>query len=187
MIKVKDPMLIKNVLEPTKFADLKAKTIEFYEESTMDAFEKGFGRYQLNKSPWLDELHNDLTAVAREHFESETLIPSWYQLAVYEGPKAQLHHHKDDNACTYNIDLCIYQKTPWSIWVEGKEYFLDENEALLMYGNDQEHWREPFPDPMNNVVANVFLFYCEPDHWYFTKGPEYLYVLREQNNTRGMM
>ena len=53
---------------------------------------------------------------------------------------------------------------------------LMENDALLMYGNEQEHWRESFPDPDHNMVCNIFLFYCKPDHWYFTEGPNYLYT-----------
>lgn len=186
-IKVKEPMLLKNIVEAERFEKWKEKTVAFHEEAAMTTYEGGFGRYQLNKADWLDEIHEALLPIAKTMFESNTLKPAWYQLGVYEGPKAQLHKHKDDNACQYTIDLCLYQKTPWSIWVEGKEYFLEEGDALLMYGNHQEHWRGPFPDPMNNVVGNAFLFYCEPDHWYFTEGPEYLNVLRAQNSRTGMM
>ena len=185
-IKVKAPMVIKGALEDGMFQALRNEVEAFYLDSTMDRFEPGFGRYQLNESALLTMAHQTLVTKAKQMFESETLQPSWYQLGVYEGPKAQLHHHKDDNACQYTIDLCILQKTMWPIWVEGVEYKLEENDALFMYGNDQEHWREPFPDPMNNVVGNAFFFYCEPDHWYFTEGPQYLDVIRA-NKATGMM
>ena len=46
----------------------------------------------------------------------------------------------------------------------------------ISYGNDQEHWREEFPNPETNLVANAFFFYVEPDHWFFTEGPQYLYT-----------
>ena len=187
MIKVKDPMLLKSICDPAKFKEWQDHTIKFYEDSAMETYEHGFGRYQLNQADWLTEIHNFFLPIARAMFESETLQPSWYQLGVYEGPKAQLHKHKDDNACTYTIDLCLYQRTMWPIWVEDKEYFLEENDALLMYGNEQLHWREAFPDPMNNVVGNVFLFYCEPDQWYFSEGPEYLNVIRGNAANSGMM
>jgi hypothetical protein len=47
---------------------------------------------------------------------------------------------------------------------------------VVSYGNDQEHWREEFPDPQHNLVANAFFFYVEPDHWFFTEGPQFLYT-----------
>lgn len=117
-----------------------------------------------------------LTEFARDHFESEELKPSWCLMSIYEGKEAKLWKHKDDNACTYHINFCVFQKTPWELWVEGKPYLLEENDALMTYGNDQEHWREEFPDPDNNLVCNAFFFFCEPDHWYFTEGPDYLYT-----------
>lgn len=51
-------------------------------------------------------------------------------------------------------------KTGWDLWVEvngeDKPYMLEENEGLFMYGNDQIHWREKFPNPETNLVANAF-------------------------------
>jgi hypothetical protein len=56
-----------------------------------------------------------------------------------------------------------------------------ENDGLFMYGNDQLHWREDFPNPDNNLVANAFFFFVEPDHWYFKHGEDYLYnVIRKK-------
>jgi hypothetical protein len=52
------------------------------------------------------------------------------------------------------------------------------NQALAYYGNDQLHWREKFPNPEKNHVAMIFFHFAEPDHWYFTKGPDYLRVIR---------
>ena len=93
---------------------------------------------------------------------------------IYFNALQKLWKHKDDNACTYTVDYCLFQKTPWDLWVENKPYSLNENQALFMYGCDQEHWREDFPSPETNLTSYVFYFFCEPDHWYFTKGPSYL-------------
>jgi hypothetical protein len=72
--------------------------------------------------------------------------------------------------------MCVYQKEPWGLWVDGKEYILMENEALAYYGNDQEHGRKDFAT--GNHVAMIFFHFAEPDHWFFTKGPSYLEVIR---------
>jgi hypothetical protein len=53
------------------------------------------------------------------------------------------------------------------------------NEAAAYYGNDQEHWREEFPMKDTNHVAMIFFHFAEPDHWWFTKGPSYLDVIRK--------
>lgn len=128
-----------------------------------------FGRYYINDKEFkpLTSYLEHLVPIARDKFNSETLEASYAIFAHYEGKEAKLPKHKDNNACTYTIDLCLYQNTPWGLWVEDKEYMLQENEALAFYGEDQEHWREDFTDPENNVVGQVFFHFVEPDHWFF--------------------
>jgi hypothetical protein len=76
--------------------------------------------------------------------------------------------------------MCVYQTEPWDLWVENKKYTLYPNQALAYYGNDQLHWREKFPNPGLQHVAMTFFHFAEPDHWYFTKGPNYLQVIRKE-------
>lgn len=147
-------------------------------------YNAGFGRHQW--TIWdethpehvepLRRYHEMLLPLAREEFESKTLVPSWCLISIYEGKEAKLWKHKDDNACTYHINYTIFHKTPWDFYVEGEKFSPKENDAIMSYGNDQEHWREDFPNPENNLVANAFFFYTEPDHWFFKHGPQYLYT-----------
>lgn len=183
---IKDPFIVKNVLSETDLKSFQKHVMNLWAHKP--AYEVGFGRHQYFGDKEVDRIHNLLTSLAREHFESKTLMPSWALLSIYEGKEAKLHKHVDDNACTYHIDLSVFQKTPWDLWVEvngeNKPYTLMENEGLFMYGNDQLHWRENFPNPKTNLVSNAFFFYCEPDHWYFTKGPDYLYThIRADKNS----
>jgi hypothetical protein len=92
-----------------------------------------------------------------------------------------LEKHKDVAACTYSLDLCVYQITPWDLYVEGVPYTLQENQALLYYGEAQRHWREDFPNPKNNIVCNVFFFYVEPNHWSIVEPKEKHDMIRRQN------
>ena len=177
---MREPLLVNNVLNEEEFA-LLSETV-----SNPKSFEyqAGFSRYVVadNSLPVLGEIAERLIPVARETFGSKTLLPTYTLFAHYEGqdPAPSLYKHKDDNACTYTLDMCVYQTEPWDLWVDDKNYTLYPNQALAYYGNDQMHWREEFPNPESGHVAMIFFHFAEPDHWYFTEGPEYLQVIRGQ-------
>ncbi len=177
---MKEPLLVNDVLSPEDYkiltnAVLNPKSFEY---------QAGFSRYVIadNRLPILKELAEKLIPTAREAFGSDTLFPTYTLFAHYEGqdPVPSLYKHKDDNACTYTLDMCVYQAEPWDLWVDDKAYTLYPNQALAYYGNDQWHWREEFPNPETNHVAMIFFHFAEPNHWFFTKGPEYLQVIRGQ-------
>ena len=177
---MKDPVLVKNLLNNKDYLNL----LEYLKNPKSFRFDPGFSRYYVadNSLPILGELANKLIGTARKVFNSKTLLPTYTLFAHYEGqnPEPSLYKHKDDNACTYTLDMCVYQVEPWDLFVDDKPYTLYPNQALGYYGNDQLHWREKFPNPENNHVAMVFFHFAEPDHWYFTKGPSYLSVIRKE-------
>jgi hypothetical protein len=177
---MKDPLLVNDVLSPEDYAILTSAVLN----PKSFEYQEGFSRYIIadNNLPLLTELANKLIPTARKAFKSDTLIPTYTLFSHYEGqnPVPSLYKHKDDNACTYTLDMCVYQNDPWDLWVENKNYCLYPNQALAYYGNDQLHWREEFPNPETNRVAMIFFHFAEPDHWYFTKGPDYLRVIRKE-------
>lgn len=185
-IKIKDPFIIESIMDDENLKKIQKYAMSLWVNS--QTYDQSFGRHQWANTPELFEFHHMLTEIARDYFDSPTLQPSWNMMAIYEGKEAKLWKHKDDNACTYHIDFCVFQKEGWDLWAEGKPYMLKENDGLFMYGNDQEHWREEFPSPETNLVCNAFFFFCEPDHWYFTEGPNYLYThIRANNNNNDQM
>lgn len=175
---VKAPEILKNLLSTTDYERLK-NSFSNYKQFE---FQPSFSRYIIsdNSMPILKEYADLLTPVAQAVFNSTTLMPTYTLFSHYEGinPPPSLYKHKDDNACTYTIDMCVYQNEPWNLYVDGMPYTLYPNEALAYYGNDQLHWREQFPNPEINKVAMIFFHFAEPDHWFFTKGPSYLSVIR---------
>lgn len=175
---IKDPQILNSVFDEKILKEL--QDYSKYMKSNFPNYDQSFGRHQWANTKELYSFHEKLVEIARQHFESDTILPTWNLLSTYEGNNAKLWKHKDDNACTFHLDVCVYQNEPWDLWVEGKPYTLLENQALAMYGNDQEHWREQFPNPETNIVANAFFFFAEPDHWYFTKGADYLRVIRKE-------
>lgn len=174
-INIKDPMIIKKLFDLESFTKL--KDTMFNTLKSKDLYDEGFGRYHINHNI-LNEYTQKVLPIAKEYFESETLVPSYTLFSHYEGHNANLLKHKDDNACTYTIDMCVYQSEPWDLWVDDKPYTLVENQALAYYGNDQMHWREEFPNKESGFVAMIFFHFVEPDHWWITKGPRYIDVIR---------
>jgi hypothetical protein len=172
------PKIINNLFNNKEYLMLKNSFLNY---KTFE-FQQGFSRYVAadNSLKILSEYAEKVVPVARDAFSSNSLLPTYTLFAHYEGsnPPPSLYKHKDDNACTYTVDMCLYQKEPWDLFVDGVSYTLNENQALAYYGNDQLHWREGFPNPGKNHVAMIFFHFAEPDHWWFTKGPGYLGVVR---------
>jgi hypothetical protein len=119
----------------------------------------------------LNEIAEYLIPTARKIFNSDTLVCSYTLWSEYDNPKSNLLHHIDSNACTYTIDMCVYQDNEWPLWVENKEYHLEPNTALCYYGEDQVHWRDEFNK--DGVVAMIFFHFVEPDHWWFNKDEDW--------------
>ena len=166
-----EPIILDNVFPKPLFDRLVSVCKRRYKQAIWN---EDFGRWGVSTEDetadgtWLKPYATRLLPKAKEIFKSPELDISYIMFAQYETEKANLPKHKDNNACTYTLDVCLYYDTPWAIWVEGKEYWLKPNQALVFYGEDQLHWREEFPVPENNKVGMLFNHYIEPDHWWYT-------------------
>jgi len=54
---------------------------------------------------------------------------------------ADLKKHSDRPACEISVTACIKKYDNWPIVVEGTSFELQEGDAVLYAGCDQEHWR----------------------------------------------
>lgn len=52
-------------------------------------------------------------------------------------------HIDDFDGARITIDVQIKSNTEWLLFVEGREYLLKDNQALVFAGTHQVHWREP--------------------------------------------
>jgi len=52
-----------------------------------------------------------------------------------------LTKHTDRPSCEISVTACIKKYDNWPIIVEGTEFELEEGDAVLYAGCDQEHWR----------------------------------------------
>ena len=167
MITRPTPKHIKNVLTAVGLKILQEELCSNY---TDFHYEKIRGRYvrHSDESAPLQKCHEQLITIAKQLFDSKTLVPSYAFFAYYKRG-ATLPIHKDSNACTYTLDVCLQQNMPWDLIVEGTPYTLSPNEALAYYGEDQEHGRPKFPSS-DGEVAMAFFHFVEPDHWYVNGG-----------------
>jgi hypothetical protein len=172
-----DPVIISDVFSPSDLSELRMHIDKASYPSNYDFV---FQRSTKSFPELEDHFSKILEPMAKELFKDDTLKTSYSLYSKYQSKNSKLSQHKDDNACTYTIDLCLSAKTPWGIFVEGNEYILHENQALAFMGEDQEHWRGPFPDPKTNCVEMVFFHFVPEDHWFFTKGRDYIHQIRGQ-------
>jgi hypothetical protein len=156
------PIKITNVLKEEEFKDL----IDSFEHLHPPLHDEARSRY-ISYSDYIEGVGKKLEPLARGIFR-ENDIKSSYSVYCKYFNKASMNMHKDDNACTFTIDLCIRQTEPWGLWVEDKEYILNPNEALCYMGNDQTHGRYPKDLGPDGLVELVFFHYVQPDHLFFT-------------------
>jgi len=164
---------VRDVFDPATRTSLLA---EFAPEELGGAhYDDSCGRLTVTDrtSPLLRACLEELVPLARGTFASETLAPTYAFFARYDAATSHLARHKDTNACTYTLDYCLAQRTPWDLWVIDQPYALRENEAIAFYGTAQDHWRGTLSDPETNRVSMIFFHFVEPDHWWFSRGEKY--------------
>jgi hypothetical protein len=125
--------LVKNVLSPEDFHRLR---MHFKDNPTLESMGiDEFGRKLLNDKiePILKEYSEMLLPKVREYFGTNTCLPSYSLFAEYSDETITLDKHKDANACTYTLDLVLYQGDPWALYIEGKPYTAYPNEELCLW------------------------------------------------------
>jgi hypothetical protein len=162
MVQIKEPFIINNFFPENRYK-LLMSNINIINRSDWE-FDPEYSRY-LYQSEYLNRLSLLNLDKAREQFDSPTLLYTYSLLSLYNQDTSSLSKHKDNNACTYTFDICLYSEKPWPIIVEDKEYILYNNDALLFYGEDQ--WHERPKIEQGNKVLMLFMHYAEPDHPFF--------------------
>jgi len=106
-----------------------------------------------------DPLMNALLNIKLPLVEKESnlkLFPTYvyWRYYIFGGMLAK---HTDNPACEISVTVCIKKYDNWPIVVEGTSFELEEGDAVLYAGCDQEHWR---PGTYKGEgMAQVFLHY----------------------------
>jgi len=106
-----------------------------------------------------DPLMNSLLDFKLPVVEKESnlkLFPTYayWRYYVFGGT---LKKHRDRPACEVSVTACIKKYDNWPLIIEGKSFELEEGDALLYAGCDQEHGRPGIYK--GDGMAQVFLHY----------------------------
>jgi hypothetical protein len=166
------PTSIKNALPEHIYKEVR---------STLEALDWGPGsseKYHSIASRWLKnvtftkEIDDVFLDLAKKHFQDENLKLSFYYTSryqIHEGNIPYLWEHIDQNGTQHTIDLCVIKHNldDWGIYVEGKLFSEEENQAVFMSASQQIHSRPPYPsrDPEAYIVL-LFAVYTKEGHWW---------------------
>lgn len=97
----------------------------------------------LSPSWYNDSLMNSLlyNKLSKVELESNLKLFPTYAYWRYYVFGAILKKHIDRPSCEISVTACIKKYDDWPIVVEGTSFELEEGDAILYAGCDQEHWR----------------------------------------------
>ena len=94
---------------------------------------------------------------------NEEFVLRHYSIVRYSnkyGYKAKLFPHYDTRPDEmFVFDLQLKTNEDWGIIVEGKQFNLNDNEALIFSGTQQMHWREKKDLPDSAEINMIFFWF----------------------------
>lgn len=101
------------------------------------------------------------TKLTKVESESNLKLFETYAYWRYYVFGATLKKHSDRPACEISVTACIKKYDNWPIIIEGTSFELEEGDAVLYAGCDQEHWRPGVYK--GNGMAQVFFHYVNKE------------------------
>lgn len=162
-------IIIKDVLSEDQIADVYNRINQAPEENSKIQARLGHKAFLIDLG---EDLRKHLESIVQKEFGSEWTLNA-IQFARYSkkyGYEPKLYPHFDDAFSTHKLTLDVQVKSTieWPIVVEGKEFLLHDNEAVVFYGTDQIHWRTPVELSEDDVVDMIF---CHCDMINDPRGP----------------
>ena len=75
----------------------------------------------------------------------------------------QLAPHKDNSGSAFILDYCLDRNIDWPIVVDGKEFLLENNQALMADVCDNLHWRNPRKFADGEFLTMVYFLFFDPE------------------------
>jgi hypothetical protein len=125
-------------------------------DSKVGVDDKEFFRLYHHNDPFFKQIHHMITDRVSA-LVGEAIRPSYCFTSMYFVGQGQCPEHVDRPQCKYTLDLCVNQNEPWPIKVAGRDYLLNEGDALVFSGTDHIHSRPPMQP--NNYCDLVFFHF----------------------------
>lgn len=105
-------------------------------------------------------------------YGSPTLKEAHHTFFEYSGRYNGETHcapHTDRSASYFSMNYQLDANVSWELYVNGKEYLLENNDLLIFSGTHQIHWRPRRDLTKDEHCGMVIFHFAEPDHWRFSK------------------
>jgi len=96
---------------------------------------------------------------------------------------ANLKQHLDRPSCEISVTACIKKYDNWPIVVEGKEFELNEGDAILYNGVFEKHWRPGVYK--GNGMAQVFFHYVDKNGHFSHHGYDNYFKITKNTKSEG--
>lgn len=95
-----------------------------------------------------------------ESVVNEELLPTYAFSRLYHNGD-ELPAHTDRPACEVSLTVQLGRSHhySWPIYVGGNRYDLSEGDAVVYFGCDAPHWREPCDGPQDYYSGQVFFHF----------------------------
>jgi hypothetical protein len=111
-----------------------------------------------------DEIKDKVESVATRHIGEEMILEN-FSIARYSpeyGYEVKLFPHYDTRPVEmFVLDVQLKTNEDWGIVVEGKQYNINDNDALLFSGTQQMHWRER---KTLSKESEIYMLFCWLKH-----------------------
>lgn len=125
-------------------------------------------------------LDNKLPLVEKK--SNLNLIPTYayWRYYIFGGT---LKKHVDRPSCEISITACIKKYDNWPIVVEGKEFELNEGDAILYNGIFEKHWRPGVYK--GSGMAQVFFHYVDKNGHFSHHGHDNYFKITKNTKSEG--
>ncbi len=83
------------------------------------------------------------------------IVPTYSYARKYYN-NSVLKKHRDREACEISLSVHLDGDKEWDLIIKGYPVSLNKGDAVLYWGHQDEHWREPYT---GDSYTNVFLHY----------------------------
>lgn len=102
-----------------------------------------FGRKSINNHDVFRKIHQQLVPIVSD-IVSSPVMPSYTFLSMYD-ERGVCHLHTDKDSCKLTLCYVINEDKEWPLYINGEEYILKPNDAILYSGTDHVHFRKKIP------------------------------------------
>lgn len=156
------PTVIKNVLDEADLKLIRDHFNNYPEESIRVQGHNGQGAININfsdKKHIIEKIEKIVSDICGEEIEVLEVNATRYSPSfgwfVKFGP-----HYDARPVEMFVFDYHVQTNEDWGVFVEGKKFNIDDNDALLFNGTGQVHWREP-KKLSKDANIDVILFWMQ--------------------------